>query len=145
LSGHSADVVEATRLNAGIATCLHTTADYLHWRNDSALNGAAYLCITWEAEPRRGESSPAMTATTSPLHGGLAVPMEVRRWLGMHGLRWVRPAQDLPMLATIPRSGTWFLRYAIAFLCYLERGGRVRDRVLTEYSIHWREERDRVG
>jgi hypothetical protein len=47
----------------------------------------------------------------------------------MRRLRWVRPAQNLPMLATIPRSGTWFLRYAIAFLCHLERGGRVRDRL----------------
>src|SRR5262245_60926690 len=58
-----------------------------------------------------------------------AVPIEVLRWLGMHAPRWVRPAQDLPMLATIPRSGTWFLRYAIAFLCHLERGGQVRDRL----------------
>jgi len=38
------------------------------------------------------------------------------------------------MLATIPRSGTWFLRYAIAFLCHLERGGRVRDR-LTRHIV----------
>jgi len=35
----------------------------------------------------------------------------------------------LPILSTIPRSGTWFLRYAISFLCHLERGGRIVDRV----------------
>jgi hypothetical protein len=44
--------------------------------------------------------------------------------------RWrkARPPR-LPVLATIPRSGTWFLRYALAFFCHLQAGGRVRDRV----------------
>jgi hypothetical protein len=36
---------------------------------------------------------------------------------------------DLPILSTVPRSGTWFLRYAIAFLCHLEQGGHIRDRL----------------
>lgn len=36
---------------------------------------------------------------------------------------------DLPILSTIPRSGTWFLRYSIAFLSHLERGGRIDDRL----------------
>jgi hypothetical protein len=35
----------------------------------------------------------------------------------------------LPILSTVPRSGTWFLRYAISFLCHLERGGRIDDRI----------------
>ena len=35
----------------------------------------------------------------------------------------------LPILATVPRSGTWFLRYAISFLCHLDRGGRIDDRL----------------
>jgi hypothetical protein len=35
----------------------------------------------------------------------------------------------LPILSTIPRSGTWFLRYAISFLCHLEGGGRIDDRL----------------
>jgi hypothetical protein len=35
----------------------------------------------------------------------------------------------LPVLATVPRSGTWFLRYAISFLCHLDRGGRIDDRL----------------
>lgn len=35
----------------------------------------------------------------------------------------------LPILSTVPRSGTWFLRYAISFLVHLERGGRIDDRV----------------
>lgn len=34
-----------------------------------------------------------------------------------------------PILATVPRSGTWFLRYAISFLCHLDRGGRLDDRL----------------
>ena len=34
-----------------------------------------------------------------------------------------------PILATIPRSGTWFLRYTISFLSHLERGGRIDDRL----------------
>jgi hypothetical protein len=38
-------------------------------------------------------------------------------------------AYNLPILSTIPRSGTWFLRYAISFLCHLERGGRIDDRL----------------
>jgi hypothetical protein len=36
---------------------------------------------------------------------------------------------SLPILSTVPRSGTWFLRYAISFLCHLERGGRIDDRL----------------
>jgi Sulfotransferase domain len=36
----------------------------------------------------------------------------------------------LPVLATVPRSGTWFLRYAISFLCHLDRGGRIDDRLI---------------
>jgi hypothetical protein len=36
---------------------------------------------------------------------------------------------DLPILSTIPRSGTWFLRYTISFLCHLDRGGRIDDRL----------------
>lgn len=35
----------------------------------------------------------------------------------------------LPILSTIPRSGTWFLRYAISFLRHLESGGRIDDRL----------------
>ena len=34
-----------------------------------------------------------------------------------------------PILSTVPRSGTWFLRYAISFLCHLDRGGRLDDRL----------------
>lgn len=37
--------------------------------------------------------------------------------------------QDLPILSTVPRSGTWFLRYAISFLSHLDRGGRIDDRL----------------
>ncbi len=36
---------------------------------------------------------------------------------------------DLPILATIPRSGTWFLRYVISYLNHLHNGGRIDDRV----------------
>lgn len=36
--------------------------------------------------------------------------------------------RGLPIISTIPRSGTWFLRYAISFLCHLEQGGRIVDR-----------------
>jgi hypothetical protein len=35
--------------------------------------------------------------------------------------------RSLPILATIPRSGTWFLRYAISFLSHLNNGGWVKD------------------
>lgn len=38
-------------------------------------------------------------------------------------------AYKLPVLSTIPRSGTWFLRYAVSFLCHLEAGGRIDDRL----------------
>lgn len=38
-------------------------------------------------------------------------------------------ASNLPILSTVPRSGTWFLRYAISFLCHLDRGGRIDDRL----------------
>ena len=34
-----------------------------------------------------------------------------------------------PVLSTVPRSGTWFLRYSISFLCHLDRGGRIDDRL----------------
>ncbi|MFO1160165.1 MAG: hypothetical protein U1E60_15090 [Reyranellaceae bacterium] len=34
-----------------------------------------------------------------------------------------------PILSTVPRSGTWFLRYTISFLSHLERGGRIEDRL----------------
>lgn len=33
----------------------------------------------------------------------------------------------LPILSTVPRSGTWFLRYLFSFLCHLEQGGRLDD------------------
>lgn len=33
----------------------------------------------------------------------------------------------LPVLSTVPRSGTWFLRYLFSFVCHLERGGRLDD------------------
>lgn len=36
---------------------------------------------------------------------------------------------SLPILSTIPRSGTWFLRYVISLLCHLDRGGRIDDRL----------------
>ncbi len=48
------------------------------------------------------------------------------RWLQM------RQAKKLPILSTIPRSGTWFLRYAISFLSHLDRGGRIDDRITRE-------------
>jgi hypothetical protein len=38
-------------------------------------------------------------------------------------------ASSLPILATVPRSGTWFLRYTISFLCHLDRGGHIADRL----------------
>jgi hypothetical protein len=41
----------------------------------------------------------------------------------------MRTLNKLPILSTIPRSGTWFLRYAISFLCHLDRGGRIDDRL----------------
>ena len=40
--------------------------------------------------------------------------------------------KKLPILATIPRSGTWFLRYAVSFLIHLDRGGRIEDRLTGE-------------
>ncbi|TAJ39958.1 MAG: hypothetical protein EPO55_10760 [Reyranella sp.] len=40
--------------------------------------------------------------------------------------------KKLPILATIPRSGTWFLRYAVSFLIHLDRGGCVKDRLTGE-------------
>lgn len=40
--------------------------------------------------------------------------------------------KKLPILATIPRSGTWFLRYAVSFLIHLDRGGRLEDRLTGE-------------
>jgi len=44
----------------------------------------------------------------------------------------VHAIKKLPILATIPRSGTWFLRYAVSFLIHLDRGGRVDDRLTGE-------------
>jgi hypothetical protein len=41
----------------------------------------------------------------------------------------MRTISNLPILATIPRSGTWFLRYALAFLAHLDRGGRIDSRL----------------
>jgi hypothetical protein len=41
----------------------------------------------------------------------------------------MRTISSLPILATIPRSGTWFLRYTLAFLAHLDRGGRIDNRV----------------
>jgi hypothetical protein len=40
--------------------------------------------------------------------------------------------KKLPILATIPRSGTWFLRYAVSFLIHLDRGGCIKDRLTGE-------------
>lgn len=40
--------------------------------------------------------------------------------------------KKLPILAAIPRSGTWFLRYAVSFLIHLDRGGRIEDRLTGE-------------
>jgi len=34
---------------------------------------------------------------------------------------------NLPVLSTVPRSGTWFLRYLFSFVCHLEQGGRLDD------------------
>lgn len=36
---------------------------------------------------------------------------------------------NVPILSTVPRSGTWFLRYSVSFLCHLEQGGRIDDRL----------------
>ena len=33
----------------------------------------------------------------------------------------------LPVLSTVPRSGTWLLRYLFSFVCHLEQGGRLDD------------------
>src|SRR5882762_7821499 len=44
-------------------------------------------------------------------------------------LRRMLSTDDLPILSTIPRSGTWFLRYTVSFLCHLDRGGRIDDRL----------------
>ncbi len=33
----------------------------------------------------------------------------------------------LPVLSTVPRSGTWFLRYVFSFVCHLDQGGRLDD------------------
>jgi hypothetical protein len=48
--------------------------------------------------------------------------------------RWRKPQPTqapavLPIIATVPRSGTWFIRYSIAFYCHLGRGGQIRDRI----------------
>jgi len=47
-------------------------------------------------------------------------------WLPM------RFTKKLPVLSTIPRSGTWFLRYAVSFLSHLDRGGQIEDRITGE-------------
>src|SRR5262245_27636476 len=39
------------------------------------------------------------------------------------------PMNAVPILSTIPRSGTWFLRYAVSFLCHLDRDRRIDDRL----------------
>lgn len=44
--------------------------------------------------------------------------------------------RELPVLSTIPRSGTWFLRYAISFLSHLDRGGRIDDRITGKVAGH---------
>ena len=44
-------------------------------------------------------------------------------------LRYMFGSSSLPILSTVPRSGTWFLRYSISFVCHLERGGRIDDRL----------------
>ena len=41
-------------------------------------------------------------------------------------------SQRLPILAAIPHSGTWFLRYAVSFLIHLDRGGCIKDRLTGE-------------
>lgn len=41
----------------------------------------------------------------------------------------MRTISSLPILATVPRSGTWFLRYVVSFLAHLERGGRIDNRL----------------
>ncbi len=46
----------------------------------------------------------------------------------------MRTVKKLPILSTIPRSGTWFLRYAVSFLSHLDRGGRIDDRITGEIS-----------
>lgn len=48
--------------------------------------------------------------------------------------KWLRMrfGKKLPILSTIPRSGTWFLRYAVSFLSHLDRGGRIEDRISGE-------------
>jgi hypothetical protein len=46
----------------------------------------------------------------------------------------VRTLKKLPILSTIPRSGTWLLRYAMAFLSHLNGGGRIDDRISGEIS-----------
>ncbi len=47
---------------------------------------------------------------------------------------WRWPVKSLPVLSTVPRSGTWFLRYAISFLSHLDQGGRIDDRLTGEIS-----------
>jgi hypothetical protein len=44
----------------------------------------------------------------------------------------MRQAEKLPILSTIPRSGTWFLRYVFSFLGHLDRGGQIEDRLTRE-------------
>lgn len=41
-------------------------------------------------------------------------------------------AARLPILSTIPRSATWFIRYVVSFLSHFEQGGRIDDRLTGE-------------
>lgn len=43
--------------------------------------------------------------------------------------RRVAKGSILPILCTVPRSGTWFLRYSVSFFFHLRRGGRITDRL----------------
>lgn len=40
----------------------------------------------------------------------------------------------LPVLSTVPRSGTWFIRYVVSFMSHLARGGRI-DNLLTGETV----------
>ena len=66
-----------------------------------------------------------MSAKNDPT-AGMGESVQPYTWLPML-LR-----KKLPVLSTIPRSGTWFLRYAVSFLGHLDRGGQVEDRITRE-------------
>lgn len=40
-----------------------------------------------------------------------------------------RPAKVVPIIASLPGSDVWFLRFALAFLAHLDQGGHVTDRL----------------